>query len=215
MSKTLRRSFSLPLAGLLVAGMGASCTSQNHDSSLNNISEGTAAADAASGTAPRSPAGSAGPGAVGVGEGEVDLVVRNEAGGTSAGSAKSVNSAGPGSSGPVESKSPASTSPASAPFVAQLRRSVPSISMLSRGTLEVRNGCLVAVIGEEVSTLVLPPQAKIETKSGSMAALSYSGRRLPLGIPVQLSGGGADIRDSDLRQSIPQKCPKSLFVIGG
>lgn len=79
----------------------------------------------------------------------------------------------------------------------------------------MRSGCLVAVIGGEVSTLVLPPQAKIESKSGGIAALSYSGRRLPLGIPVQLGGGGADIRDSDLRQPIPQKCPKSLFVIGG
>jgi hypothetical protein len=116
----------------------------------------------------------------------------------------------------AQQSSSASPQPAtSAKFVAQLRRSIPSLSLRSRGIIEMRNGCLVAIIGSEITTLVLPPHAKIETKGGTVRAVSYSGQRLPLGVPVSLSGGGADIRSSDLRQPLPDRCPKSLFVIGG
>lgn len=104
----------------------------------------------------------------------------------------------------------------SAPFIAETRSLVAVINTMSPGRLQVVNGCLtVSIRGSEPLTAVFPPGVKPELKGNDVVAVSFEGRRIPVGEETPIPGGGIRLEPGDLVKPIPSNCPKTLFGLGG
>lgn len=104
----------------------------------------------------------------------------------------------------------------SPPFIAETRSLVAVIDVMSPGRLEVVDGCLtVNIRGSEPATAVFPPGVKPEMKGNDVVAVSFEGRRIPLGQDTRIPGGGIRLEPGDLVKPIPSNCPKTLFGLGG
>lgn len=102
------------------------------------------------------------------------------------------------------------------PFLAESKSSIEVINVTSPGRLEVNDGCLtVAVKGKERATAVFPPGVKPELRGNDLVAVSFEGRRIPVGEDTLIPGGGVRLSSADLVKPIPSYCPKLLFGLGG
>jgi len=113
---------------------------------------------------------------------------------------------------------PASTrgGQAALPFIAETRTAAPAIDLLSPGRLEVRDGCLtVAFEGGQPGVAVFPPGVKPELKDGRLAAVTFEGRRIPVGEETVIPGGGLSVGPDQLARPLPENCPAVLFGVGG
>lgn len=105
---------------------------------------------------------------------------------------------------------------ASVPFIAETRSPVAVINTMSPGRLQVVNGCLtVSIRGSEPLTAVFPRGVKPEIKGNDVVAVSFEGRRIPVGEETPIPGGGIRLEPGDLVKPIPSHCPKTLFGLGG
>lgn len=104
----------------------------------------------------------------------------------------------------------------SLPFIAETRSPVPVVNVAHPGLLEVVDGCLTVTIrGKERATAVFPPGAKPELQGGSLVAVSFENRRIPLGQESPIPGGPIELSSAELVKPIPMNCPKTLFGLGG
>jgi hypothetical protein len=100
-------------------------------------------------------------------------------------------------------------------FIAQTRKAVPVINVLSSGRLEVVDNCLTVLIGGERATAVFPPGVRMERRGGAPSAVVFEGRRLPIGEDTRIPGGGLRASEIPLAAPVPANCPKKLFGLGG
>ena len=112
--------------------------------------------------------------------------------------------------------SPSQASPGSAPFIGESRSRFAVIDLLSPGRLEVVDGCLtVNVQGKPRATAVFPSGVKPEFQGNNLVAVSFEGRRLPIGQDASIPGGLIDPSSVELVKPVPTYCPKTLFGLGG
>lgn len=121
---------------------------------------------------------------------------------------------------PIESSTdtsvPADPGGSKQPFVGQAKSSIPVISILSSGRLEIVDGCLTVALDQgRRAVAILPVGAKLERSGGELTAVSIGGRRIPLNQDEAIPGGGSEVSPEQLVEPIPASCPKTPFVLGG
>ena len=80
--------------------------------------------------------------------------------------------------------------------------------------LELSGRCIVVFVDGVPSTAVFPPDATLIIEQGKPSAVVYPGRRLPIGVEINLPGGGS-ASSSDLANPLPQGSPSKLYPVGG
>ena len=100
-------------------------------------------------------------------------------------------------------------------YVAELRENVPVINLLSRGRLEVVDGCLTVLVIGGRATAVFPPGVRRVMAGGRLVAVEYEGRRTPVGPMTAIPGGGVTPDEIRLKQPLPARCPEALWGLGG
>jgi hypothetical protein len=104
----------------------------------------------------------------------------------------------------------------SMPFIAEAKAVFPVINVANPGRLEVVDGCLtVSVRGRERATAVFPPGVKPELQGNEVVAVSFEGRRVPVGQEAPIPGGVIRLSSAELVKPIPTYCPETLFGLGG
>lgn len=101
-------------------------------------------------------------------------------------------------------------------YVARAKAPVVVLGKLSRGRLSIVDACLIVTVdGGSPATAVLPPDARVVMRAGRPSAVSYAVRTIPIGQETRIPGGGGSVTLRNLAQPLPQRCPTTLFAIGG
>jgi hypothetical protein len=100
-------------------------------------------------------------------------------------------------------------------YVAELRDDLPPLGLVSRGRLEIVDGCLTVLVIGGRATAVFPPGVRRVMAGGRLVAVEYEGRRTPVGPMTEIPGAGVTPDEIRLRQPLPARCPAALWGLGG
>jgi hypothetical protein len=131
-------------------------------------------------------------------------------------------------SGPLgTSANAASASPARSParqskvqrvrlYVAVLKELKATVLIQDVGTVSVKGGCLIVTVDGTDRTAVLPPYARLVGPLPNPTGIRMQRQTVPLGVERLLPAvRGLYITQSELKEPIPDHCPKAVEIFAG
>ena len=102
-------------------------------------------------------------------------------------------------------------------YMARARKPIVVLGAFRMGRITVENACLVVRLTSvrSASLAVVPPDAKLVYTDGVPSRVVYGRQSIAIGSDDRIPGGGGTVATKDLVQSIPERCPRDLFAIGG